>query len=79
MSNSVAANLPKEMQSHHYPILYQVEDTHWWYVGRRRIIQSLVEKDSCDAEHAGSENSRRRMWHGREPEDACGSRASRGR
>jgi len=46
MSNSVAANLPKEMQSHHYPILYQVEDTHWWYVGRRRIIQSLVERIS---------------------------------
>lgn len=46
MSNSVAANLPKEMQSHHYPILYQVEDTHWWYVGRRRIIQSLIEKIS---------------------------------
>jgi SAM-dependent methyltransferase len=44
MNNVVAANLPKEMQSHHYPILYQVEDTHWWYVGRRRIIQSLVEK-----------------------------------
>jgi len=48
MSNSVAANLPKEMQSHHYPILYQVEDTHWWYVGRRRIIQSLVEKISTE-------------------------------
>jgi len=31
------------MQSHHYPILYQVEESHWWYVGRRRIIQSLVE------------------------------------
>src|SRR5215213_10259306 len=46
MSDSVAANLPKEMQSHHYPILYEVEDTHWWYVGRRRIIQSLVEKIS---------------------------------
>ncbi len=46
MSDTVAANLPKEMQSHHYPILYQVEDTHWWYVGRRRIIQSLVEKIS---------------------------------
>ena len=44
MNNIVAANLPKEMQSHHYPILYQVEETHWWYVGRRRIIQSLVEK-----------------------------------
>ena len=44
MSNIATANLPKEMQSHHYPILYQVEETHWWYVGRRRIIQSLVEK-----------------------------------
>jgi len=43
-ANSVAANLPKEMQSHHYPILYQVEERHWWYVGRRRIIRSLVEK-----------------------------------
>jgi len=43
-NNTVTANLPKEMQSHHYPILYQVEDTHWWYVGRRRIIRSLVEK-----------------------------------
>jgi len=44
MSNTVAADLPKEMQSHHYPILYEVEETHWWYVGRRRIIQHLVEK-----------------------------------
>ena len=32
------------MQSHHYPILYEVEETHWWYVGRRRIIQYLVEQ-----------------------------------
>ena len=32
------------MQTHHYPILYEVEETHWWYLGRRRIIQSLVEK-----------------------------------
>src|ERR1043166_8379109 len=44
MSNTVAANLLKELQAHHYPILYQVEDSHWWYVGRRRIIRSLVEK-----------------------------------
>ena len=43
-SDFVSANLPKEMQSHHYPILYRVEETHWWYVGRRRIIQTLVEK-----------------------------------
>lgn len=32
------------MEAHHYPILYQVEEIHWWYVGRRRIIQSLVDK-----------------------------------
>ena len=45
MSNNViAADLPKEMQSHHYPILFQVEESHWWYVGRRRVIQSLVER-----------------------------------
>ena len=47
VSNTVARNLPKEMQAHHYPILYEVEETHWWYVGRRRIIQSLVEKISA--------------------------------
>ena len=44
MNNTVAADLPKEMQSHHYPILYRVEETHWWYLGRRRIIQDLVQK-----------------------------------
>jgi SAM-dependent methyltransferase len=43
-NNIVAAELPKEMQSHHYPILFQVEETHWWYVGRRQIIQSLIER-----------------------------------
>jgi SAM-dependent methyltransferase len=32
------------MQAHHYPILYQVEEKHWWYVGRRRIIESLLER-----------------------------------
>jgi SAM-dependent methyltransferase len=44
MNTTVAADLPKEMQPHHYPILFQVEERHWWYVGRRRIIHSLVEK-----------------------------------
>ena len=39
-----STNLPKEMQSHHYPILYEVEESHWWYLGRRRIIESLVEE-----------------------------------
>lgn len=34
--------LPKEMRAHHYPILYEVEETHWWYVGRRRLLESFV-------------------------------------
>lgn len=36
--------IPKEMQAHHYPIIFEVEESHWWYVGRRRIIQTFVEK-----------------------------------
>lgn len=36
--------VPKEMQAHHYPIIYEVEETHWWYVGRRKIIQTFVER-----------------------------------
>ena len=32
------------MQAHHYPILFEVEESHWWYLGRRRIIASLVKK-----------------------------------
>ena len=44
MNNTVATSLPKEMQSHHYPLVYEVEEKHWWYVGRRRIIACLVER-----------------------------------
>jgi SAM-dependent methyltransferase len=36
------AGLPPEMQQHAYPIMYKVEETHWWFVGRRRIIESFV-------------------------------------
>ena len=39
--------LPREMQSHTYAIMREVEDAHWWYVGRRRIISSFV-KRICD-------------------------------
>jgi SAM-dependent methyltransferase len=34
--------LPQEMMRHTYPILYQVEESHWWHRGRRRIIESFV-------------------------------------
>lgn len=42
-ANSVTNSLPREMQAHTYAIMRQVEDQHWWYVGRRRIITSWVE------------------------------------
>jgi SAM-dependent methyltransferase len=38
----VGAALPQGMQEHTYPIMYEVEDAHWWYAGRRRIIKSFL-------------------------------------
>ena len=38
--------LPREMMRHTYRILYDVEETHWWHRGRRRIIESFV-KEIC--------------------------------
>jgi SAM-dependent methyltransferase len=40
--------LPQEMQQHTYSIMYQVEGTHWWFVGRRRIIKSFIERICAD-------------------------------
>jgi SAM-dependent methyltransferase len=34
----------QEMERHTYAIMYRVEETHWWFVGRRRIISSFVER-----------------------------------
>jgi len=36
--------LPREMQQHTYSIMYEVEEKHWWFAGRRRIIEGFVEK-----------------------------------
>ena len=41
---SIANPLPREMMEHTYPILYKVEQSHWWYIGRRRIIAGFVEE-----------------------------------
>lgn len=46
-NNELNAMLPREMMQHTYPILYAVEESHWWYIGRRRIIGSFV-KEICD-------------------------------
>src|SRR5215213_1186703 len=43
---SNANPLPREMMEHTYPILFRVEQSHWWHIGRRKIIASFVE-DIC--------------------------------
>jgi len=40
---TISDPLPREMMEHTYPILYQVEQSHWWHVGRRHIIAQFVE------------------------------------
>jgi SAM-dependent methyltransferase len=45
MATSIMSkNLPQEMRPYTYSIMYQVEETHWWFVGRRRIIASFLER-----------------------------------
>ncbi|MGI8495080.1 MAG: class I SAM-dependent methyltransferase [Pyrinomonadaceae bacterium] len=36
------ANLSKEMEQHTYAIMNNVEDKHWWFVGRRAILESFL-------------------------------------
>jgi SAM-dependent methyltransferase len=38
----VSDQLPQEMQQHTYAILRRVEGSHWWFVGRRRIIEGFL-------------------------------------
>jgi len=35
--------LPQEMQHHTYAIMDEVEGSHWWFVGRRAILESFLE------------------------------------
>ncbi|HZG53808.1 MAG TPA: class I SAM-dependent methyltransferase, partial [Pyrinomonadaceae bacterium] len=34
--------LPREMERHTYAIMYEVEGSHWWFAGRRRILESFI-------------------------------------
>ncbi len=34
------------MRDHTYPIMFRIEESHWWYTGRRKILSSFVE-DIC--------------------------------
>lgn len=41
-SNTIDEPLPREMQQHTYAIMRRVEQDHWWFAGRRRIIKSFL-------------------------------------
>src|SRR2546421_7004211 len=43
-ADKVSNSLPREMQQHTYSIMYEVEEKHWWFAGRRRIIAAFVKK-----------------------------------
>ena len=43
-SHTIQQQLPQEMEAHTYPIMYRVEGSHWWFVGRRRIIASFMQR-----------------------------------
>jgi SAM-dependent methyltransferase len=38
------AALPQEMQQHTYAIMDEVEGSHWWFVGRRAILESFLKQ-----------------------------------
>jgi SAM-dependent methyltransferase len=41
-ANKINEPLPREMQQHTYAIMRRVEESHWWFVGRRQIIRSFL-------------------------------------
>jgi SAM-dependent methyltransferase len=42
MATAPSTALPREMQAHTYSIMYEEEEKHWWFVGRRRILREFV-------------------------------------
>src|SRR6266550_44961 len=47
-TNSINKPLPREMQQHTYAIMRRVEETHWWFAGRRRIIKNFLGRLCCE-------------------------------
>ena len=39
----MSATLDKAMQQHTYAIMDEVEGSHWWFVGRRKILESFLD------------------------------------
>jgi len=50
--NTVKEPLPREMQQHTYAIMRRVEERHWWFVGRRQIINSFLQRVCQDLKAA---------------------------
>ena len=50
--NNANETLPREMQHHTYAIMRRVEESHWWFVGRREIIRSFLKRIVRDLETA---------------------------
>lgn len=44
LESTQRTNLPREMQSHTYAIMRRVEGSHWWYAGRRMILENFLEQ-----------------------------------
>jgi ubiquinone/menaquinone biosynthesis C-methylase UbiE len=53
--------LPKEMQQHTYAIMDRVEEKHWWFVGRRAILESFLQEivRRFESARAGTQNDLR--------------------
>src|SRR5688572_28774679 len=49
--------LPQEMEQHTYAIMNRVEDSHWWFVGRRAILESFMQKIVSEIRTPNSEIS----------------------
>ena len=51
----MSSALPQEMEQHTYAIMNRVEDSHWWFVGRRAILESflhgIIEKINAEKPH----------------------------
>jgi len=50
-ANMAEHPLPQQMQEHTYSIMYQVEGTHWWFAGRRRIIAGFLQRICSTLSH----------------------------
>lgn len=51
----MSSALSKEMEQHTYGIMNDVEDKHWWFVGRRAILESFLERISDDLRTTNNE------------------------